>query len=107
MRGQPALVEQFQDVVKIVFSVSVSRYGSEKSVSGFGKVKTETTEAVPESRQEEQNSTPTMTGTGTEHEEGEGECVQVVERYWSGREDLASGPASSLSVARNTATFSF
>ena len=61
-----------------------------EGVSGFGKMKTETeiTEAVPESRQEEQNSIPTMTGTGTEHEEREGECVQVVERYWSGREDL-------------------
>ena len=38
-------------------------------------------------------------------------CTALKTQYWlqiwSGREDLAFGPADSLSVARNTATFSF
>ena len=47
-------------------------------------MKRETTEAIPESRHDGQNSNPTMTGTGTEYEEREGEGVQVVERIGRG-----------------------
>jgi site-specific recombinase XerD len=49
--------------------------GAHEGVSVFGKVKMETTQAGPESRQEGQNSDPTVTGTGTEHEKRERECV--------------------------------
>ena len=55
-----------------------------EGVSGFGKVKRETTQARPESRNEEQNAIPTVTGTGTEDEEREGEGVQVVEIFGRG-----------------------
>ena len=46
--------------------------GALEGVSGFGKVKSETTQA--------KNSSPTVTGTGNAHEECEKNCVQVLER---------------------------
>ena len=58
--------------------------GALEGVSGFGKVKRETHEAVPEPRQEEQISTPTVTGTGMEHEELEWKEVQVIETIGRG-----------------------
>jgi len=41
-----------------------------------------------------------------EHQKESSISIGIVTR-WSGREDLASGPACSLPVAKNTATFSF
>jgi hypothetical protein len=58
--------------------------GALEGVSGFGKVKRETTEAVPELRHEEQNSNPTVTGTGTEPDEREGDKAQVVDSIGRG-----------------------
>jgi integrase len=54
-------------------------HGALEGVSGFGKVMQVTTEAGPESRQEEQNAIPTVTGTGSAHEKREVESLQVVE----------------------------
>lgn len=58
--------------------------GALEGVSGFGKVKRETNEAVPEPRQEEQISTPTVSRTGIEQEDLESEGVQVVESIGRG-----------------------
>jgi hypothetical protein len=54
-------------------------HGALEGVSGFGKVKPETTAARSESKQERQFSIPTVTGTGIEQEEREVERVQVPE----------------------------
>ena len=58
--------------------------GALEGVSGFGKVKGETTEAGQEPRQEEQISNPTVTGTGTEHKEQDDEETQAVESIGRG-----------------------
>ena len=54
-------------------------HGALEGVSGFGKVMQVTTEAGPESRQEEQNAIPTVMGTGSAHEKREVESLQVAE----------------------------
>ena len=58
--------------------------GALEGVSGFGKMKRETTEAIPKSRQKGQFSIPTVTGTGIEQKEQEGEDMQVVESIGRG-----------------------
>lgn len=58
--------------------------GALEGVSGFGKIKNETTQTRSEPIQKLQNSTPTVTGTGTEHDEWEGEGVQVIESIGRG-----------------------
>ena len=58
--------------------------GALEGVSGFGKVKRETTQTGPESRPEGQNSIPTVTGTGMEHEKREEDGVQMVESIGRG-----------------------
>ena len=57
-------------------SLPTHLHGALEGVSGFGKVKRETTQAGPESRHEGENSIPTVTGTGTEQEEREGEVCK-------------------------------
>ncbi|MEO5631444.1 MAG: site-specific integrase [Nitrospiraceae bacterium] len=59
-------------------------HGALEGVSGFGKVKDETSQARVQPRQERQNSNPTVTGTGTEHAEGESEEAQGVESIGRG-----------------------
>ena len=58
--------------------------GALEGVSGFGKVKRETPEVVPESRHEGQNAIPTVTETGIKHEEREAEGVHVIESIGRG-----------------------
>ena len=58
--------------------------GAHEGVSGFGKVKRETAEAVMESRQEWQNSNSTVTGTGTEQKGQHNEEAQAIESIGAG-----------------------
>ena len=54
-------------------------HGALEGVAGFGKVKRETAQDVPESRQEGKISNPTVTETGSAQEEREAERLQVIE----------------------------
>jgi hypothetical protein len=77
---QPFFGTAEQDLVARYAHLSPTHLqGALKGISGFGKVKRETTEAVPEPRQDGQNSNPTVTGTGIEQHEQKGDDVQVVE----------------------------
>lgn len=55
-----------------------------EGVSGFGKVKMETTQTRPEFRYERQNSNPTVTGTGIENDGRDGQEAQAVESIGAG-----------------------
>lgn len=58
--------------------------GALDGVSGFGKMKRETTHTETELRHDGKNSNPTVTGTGMEHVEREGNVVQVAESIGRG-----------------------
>ena len=53
--------------------------GALEGVSGFGKVKRESTQTNTELRHDGKNSIPTVTGTGKEHVEQKGKSVEVIE----------------------------
>ena len=58
--------------------------GALEGVSGFGKVKRETTQTEPDLREVGQSLNPTVTGTGTEKDDRHGHEAQAVESIGAG-----------------------